>query len=155
MEYITEEAGDSISFQARELSTKFQAMLDNLVCGPRRSVEAPDARYEPGISEHSRWRTRERAHDSFRKILQSLFCQRLRQHLGFEKSALWYGYICPRFKDSFDPMTMKTQPDQPAIHCSQVLLCLLPGIFSQEKNESGDGGMGEANIISKAIFQLL
>jgi hypothetical protein len=130
-------------------------MLDNLLPGSKRPVEGSDCRYETEISEHSQWRAREGAQCLFRKSLTFLFCQRLRCHLEFEKSALWYAYIHPRKGELFDRKTMRTDPDRLISHTSEVCLCIFPGIYSQEKTESGDGGRGERTIISKAIVTLL
>ncbi len=155
LDYLEEVVSDAIPNQASDLSTKFQALLANLVCGAKRSVRGSDSLYEPGISEHLQWQIRERAHDSFRTNITYLFCQHLRRHLEFEKSALWYTYIHPKMGDTFDRKTMKTDPDEPILHDRVVCLCLLPGIYSQEKTESGSGGKGEWKIISKAVVTLL
>jgi hypothetical protein len=84
----------------------------------------------------------------------ALFSQRLRLQLNFEKSTVWYSYIYPGLEDLFDPKRMKTDPEGAVADGSEVCMCLLPGIYSQEKTKSGDGGRGEATIISKAVVKL-
>lgn len=151
LEHLKGEVADGIPIQARDLFVKFQAMFDNLVCGTKESVQAVDSTCQPGISEFSLWKTRARAHDTFRTKITALFRQRLRCHLEFEKSTLWYDYYFPRLDDLFDPNTMRTDQGQLVSCSSRVCLCLIPAIYSQEKTESGDGGRGERTIISKAI----
>jgi hypothetical protein len=147
--------GDGIPVKAEHLFMKLQAMLDNLVCGTRRPQDGCGARYEPGIGENALWQAKQRAHQSFSKILTSLFSRQLRLHLLFEKTALWFSYIHPGLEDHFDSGTMRTEQNRPVSHLARVCLCLLPGLFSQEKNGSGDGGKGDPTIISKAIVTLL
>jgi hypothetical protein len=155
LDYLEDEASGCVPFYAKNLFWKLQALLDNLVCGTRGSVSVLDNRLEPAVpAESSLWRERERAQSSFRKNMITLFSQRLRLHLNFEKSTVWYSYIYPGLGDLFNPERMKTDPEGAVADRSEVCMCMLPGIYSQEKTESGEGGKGEATIISKAVVKL-